>query len=41
MDDLGNVGQGAGLHTFSNIEVDGGWVVAGNMAGESAEDFFK
>lgn len=40
MGDLGNV-QGAALHTFSNIEVEGGWVVAGNMAGDSAKDFFK
>ncbi|KAF7505378.1 hypothetical protein GJ744_000999 [Endocarpon pusillum] len=40
MGDLGNV-EGGALHTFRNIEVDGGWVVAGNMAGESAKDFFK
>lgn len=40
MGDLGNV-QGAALHSFSNIEVEGGWVVAGNMAGDSAKDFFK
>ncbi|KUL88231.1 hypothetical protein ZTR_03996 [Talaromyces verruculosus] len=40
MGDLGNV-QGAALHKFSNIEVEGGWVVAGNMAGDSAKDFFK
>lgn len=40
MGDLGNV-QGAALHTFSNIEVEGGWVVAGNMANDSAKDFFK
>ncbi|KAF2195765.1 hypothetical protein K469DRAFT_699388 [Zopfia rhizophila CBS 207.26] len=40
MGDLGNV-KGGALHTFSNIEVEGGWVVAGNMAGESAKDFFK
>lgn len=40
MGDLGNV-KGGALHTFSNIEVDGGWVVAGNMAGEFAPDFFK
>jgi hypothetical protein len=40
MGDLGNV-KGGALHKFSNIEVEGGWVVAGNMAGESAKDFFK
>ena len=40
MGDLGNL-KGDTLHTFSNIEVEGGWVVAGNMAGESAKDFFK
>ena len=40
MGDLGDV-KGGHLHTFSNIEVDGGWVVAGNVAGEFAKDFFK
>lgn len=40
MGDLGNV-KGGALHTYSNIEVDGGYVVAGNMAGEFAKDFFK
>lgn len=40
MGNLGNV-QGAALHKFSNIEVEGGWVVAGNMASDSAKDFFK
>lgn len=38
--DLGDVNKGA-LHNYSNIEVEGGWVVAGNMAGEAAKDFFK
>lgn len=38
--DLGNV-KGGALHKYSNIEVDGGYVVAGNMAGEYAKDFFK
>lgn len=40
MGDLGNV-KGGALHTFSNIEVDGGHVVAGNMDGQFAKDFFK
>lgn len=40
MGDLGNV-KGGRLHSFSNIEVTGGWVVAGNMAGENAKDFFR
>lgn len=40
MGDLGNINGGT-LNTYSNIEVDGGWVVAGNMASESAKDFFK
>ena len=40
MGDLGNV-KGGALHTFSNIEVDGGYVVAGNMDGQYAKDFFK
>lgn len=41
MGDLGNVQEGAARHTFSNIEVEGGWAVAGNMAGDSATNFFK
>lgn len=40
MGDLGSVTGGA-LHTFSNIEVEGGHVVAGNMEGQFAKDFFK
>jgi hypothetical protein len=40
MGDLGNV-KGGALHTFSNIEVDGAYVVAGNMDGQYAKDFFK
>jgi hypothetical protein len=40
MGDLGNV-KGGALHKYSNIEVGGGYVVAGNMAGEFAKDFFK
>lgn len=40
MGDLGDV-KGGALHKYSNIEVDGGYVVAGNMAGEFARDFFK
>jgi hypothetical protein len=40
MGDLGSVTGGA-LHKYSNIEVDGGYVVAGNMEGQFAKDFFK
>ncbi|OJD10871.1 hypothetical protein AJ78_08233 [Emergomyces pasteurianus Ep9510] len=40
MGDLGNA-KSSTLHKFNNINVRGGWVVAGNMAGESAKDFFK
>jgi hypothetical protein len=41
MGDLGNVSGGA-KHTFVNITAkDNAWVVAGNMQGESAKDFFK
>jgi hypothetical protein len=40
MGDLGNVREAA-LYKFSNIEVEGGYVVAENMAGEFAKDFFK
>lgn len=40
---MGNLGSvtGGTLHKYSNIEVDGGWAVSGNMAGKSAENFFK
>jgi hypothetical protein len=40
MGDLGNV-KGGALHDYQNIDVEGGWVVAGNMDGASAKDFFK
>ncbi|KAF2458146.1 hypothetical protein BDY21DRAFT_371041 [Lineolata rhizophorae] len=40
MGDLGNV-EGGAQHSFTNLEVTGGWVVAGNMEGASAKDFFK
>jgi len=40
MGDLGNV-QGGALHKYNNIEVDGGYVVAGNISADSAKDFFK
>jgi hypothetical protein len=38
--DLGNV-TGGYLHKYGHVDVDGSHVVAGNMAGESARDFFK
>ncbi|KAL4733369.1 hypothetical protein BDV11DRAFT_175766 [Aspergillus similis] len=40
MGDLGNV-KGGSLHKYSNIEVEGGWVVAGNMDGDAAKNFFR
>ena len=40
MGDLGNM-KGGALHEYSNIEVEGGYVVAGNMAGEFAKDYFR
>ena len=40
MGDLGDV-KGGALHTYSNIEVNGGHVIAGNMDGQFAKDFFR
>lgn len=40
MGNLGNV-QGGAQHSFSNLDIQGGWVVAGNMEKSSAKDFFK
>jgi hypothetical protein len=40
MGDLGNVTGGA-LHKYSNIEVEGGHVVAGNMDADFAKEIFK